>query len=218
MTDQATGICYRSSPCHSSGVVRQTVPVAHDLSSLDVLRYGHARVQGGLHRYHGALGRVRPEQRFTQWTYRFNNGVPNQLTMRAHPDGRARRSLKAELGIYAQDRWTMDKATINAGLRYDYHSGYWSRVVPRARAVRADAGHHVPGQGRAGVGGLSPRLGLAYDLFGNGRTAHQGERGPLRRWRSAATYRRQPQRRQWPTASPGRGPTATATSSPTATC
>ena len=40
-------------------------------------------------------------------TYRFLNGVPNQLTQRATPLYRAERQ-KMDLGIFAQDKWTLN--------------------------------------------------------------------------------------------------------------
>ena len=32
--------------------------------------------------------------------------------------------LKAALGVYAQDRWTINRLTLNYGLRFDYHNAY----------------------------------------------------------------------------------------------
>ena len=52
-------------------------------------------------------------------SYRFNNGVPNQITLRAGPrDNLANQDNDIEL--FAQDRWTLDRFTINLALRYDY--------------------------------------------------------------------------------------------------
>ena len=44
--------------------------------------------------------------------------------MRASPVNRYD-DLKAELGIFAQDRWTMNRLTLNAGLRFDYFNTYF---------------------------------------------------------------------------------------------
>jgi hypothetical protein len=51
--------------------------------------------------------------------YRFNNGDPNQITMNATPFLQSAR-LDADMGVYAQDRWTIRRATVSYGLRYDH--------------------------------------------------------------------------------------------------
>ena len=57
-------------------------------------------------------------------SYRFNNGVPNQITMRASPVSRYD-DLKSELGLYVQDKWTIDSLTLSGGLRFDYFRTYF---------------------------------------------------------------------------------------------
>ena len=57
-------------------------------------------------------------------SYRFNNGVPNQLTQRATPLYRAERQ-KFDLGIYIQDKWTMKKLTLSGGVRFDTFQSYF---------------------------------------------------------------------------------------------
>jgi hypothetical protein len=51
-------------------------------------------------------------------TYRFNNGVPNQLTQQATPYEFFNR-IGGEFGAFAQDKWTMKRLTLNVGVRYD---------------------------------------------------------------------------------------------------
>lgn len=102
-------------------------------------------------------------------TWRFRNGVPEQITMFATPTHEKNRT-KADLGIYAQDQWAIGRMTLNYGLRFDYFNGYLPpQGVPAGRFVpqrRFDAVHNVPNWKD-----LDPRVGVAYDLFGNGRTA-----------------------------------------------
>ena len=54
--------------------------------------------------------------------YRLNNGVPNQVQLQAQRKTLVK--LKADMGIYVQDRWTIGRLTTNLGLRYDYFNSY----------------------------------------------------------------------------------------------
>jgi hypothetical protein len=103
--------------------------------------------------------------------YRFNNRIPNQITQYATPYDTLDK-MKADLGIYAQDQWAVGRVTLNLGLRYEYFNGY----VP-AQTVPATPSGWIPERTFDKVEGIplwhdvSPRLGAAYDLFGDGSTA-----------------------------------------------
>ena len=82
------------------------------------------------------------------------------------------------MGIYAQDQWAIHKLTLNLGLRYDYFNGY----VP-AQHVDATSNGWLPERSYAQVNNvplwkdLNPRVGAAYDLFGDGKTALKASLG-----------------------------------------
>lgn len=102
--------------------------------------------------------------------YRFNNGVPNQLTQYATPYSYASQE-KADLGVYAQDRWTINKVTLNVGVRFDYFDLYYpaSTLGPGPQVPTRNVSFpEAPGMGWKD---LTPRMALAYDVFGTGRTA-----------------------------------------------
>ena len=61
---------------------------------------------------------------FAKLTYRFNNGVPNQLTQRATPLDRTERQ-RFDLGLYAQDKWTLNRLTLSGGIRFDMFQSYF---------------------------------------------------------------------------------------------
>ena len=52
-------------------------------------------------------------------SYRFNNGIPNQIRERSTPYTKAQRQ-PAGIGLFVQDKWAMDRLTLNLGVRFDY--------------------------------------------------------------------------------------------------
>ena len=103
-------------------------------------------------------------------TYRFNNGVPNQLEQTAAPFT-SKTNLKADMGIYAQDTWTVKRLTMNLGLRYEYFNNYYPAQTLGPTLFTPDRNVSFPRGKIATWKDLDPRLGASYDLFGNGKTA-----------------------------------------------
>ena len=107
--------------------------------------------------------------------YRFNNAVPNRITQHASPFPGHQRT-KAELGIFVQDQWTIDRLTLNLGLRFDYFNGYVpAQEIPATRFIPArsfDRVDDVPNWTD-----VNPRVGVSYDLFGSGQTALKASMG-----------------------------------------
>jgi hypothetical protein len=102
--------------------------------------------------------------------YRFNNGVPNLITEVATPYGFTN-NLGAELGVYAQDKWTLQRLTLNLGVRYDYLNINYPEQQLVGGGLVPNRNITFPATDYLGWNDMSPRLGAVYDLFGGGKTA-----------------------------------------------
>jgi hypothetical protein len=109
----------------------------------------------------------RPEWWTGDITMTFNSGVPQAVTLRIPKD--AVDGYFPDLGVFIQDRWSIKRATITGGVRYDYFVG-------RVKDGTLPPSRWNPSQFFEGFKvqswkDISPRVGVAYDLFGTGRTA-----------------------------------------------
>jgi hypothetical protein len=161
--EQNTGMRYRAADSYRV----QDQSVYNINGAFSYVTGAHAIKVGGSNKF-GDLGQS--EYDLSPVSYRLRGGVPNRITERALGTWRA--NVDADLGLYAQDRWTRSKLTLNYGLRYDYFTSSYpdQHIGPTALAPNRDI--TFPAQpGLGALHDLSPRLGAAYDLFGDGKTA-----------------------------------------------
>jgi hypothetical protein len=97
----------------------------------------------------------------------YNNGVPAQVRQYNTPV--TSKNIAHVLGFFGQDSWSINRLTLNLGVRYDRYTG----ILPEQSA---EAGRFAPARSVAEQDVLKQNLfvwrtGAAYDLTGNGATA-----------------------------------------------
>jgi hypothetical protein len=104
--------------------------------------------------------------------YRFNAGVPDQITQRITKWQQANRTRWD--AFYIQDQWTRNRWTLQGALRYERA---WSFFPEGLNGLLTDSVfggpvHTLPeAKGVNSYNDIAPRMGMAYDVFGNGKTA-----------------------------------------------
>ena len=103
--------------------------------------------------------------------YTVANGVPQFVTIQSPLSG-WQNNLNYNLGIFAQDQWTLNRLTLNGGVRLDMlnestepFTAQPHRWLPNRNDSFA-AVENVPNWKD-----LNTRIAAAYDVFGNGKTA-----------------------------------------------
>lgn len=170
VTEQATGLTFRSPGNyghHWTGIQNWRAALSYVTGShsmkIGYLDAHQAPIQNEYTDPHGISN------------MRVLNGVPNQITQYAN---RSYQGISRPFGLYIQDQWTLGRMTLQGAIRYDYSSVNFSGgdqvEVP---TVKAGPFFSTPVEIRdEGLKGqryhdITPRMGMAYDLFGTGKTA-----------------------------------------------
>jgi len=88
-----------------------------------------------------------------------------------------------KLGTYntfLSDQWTVNKATVNMGVRFDHYRSY--SPIQQQLAFTFPTGLSIPAQSfpettYATFNKIAPRIGVSYDLFGTGKTVVKANYG-----------------------------------------
>jgi hypothetical protein len=110
----------------------------------------------------------------------YNAGVPVSVTLRIPTD--RRNALKNDSGVFAQDRWTINRVTVSGGVRWDWLIGETLPETLPAGTFNAATTYTACPDGKNSLVNnctgtvqnwkdISPRVGIAWDVFGTGKTA-----------------------------------------------
>jgi hypothetical protein len=108
----------------------------------------------------------------SQLQYRFNQGVPNRVTYRLPT--RSNNTITQLHGVFIQDQYTRGRLSLSGAVRWDRASSYApveGNGVSRTSFLNPTTITFDKTPGVDAYNDISPRAGIAYDVFGNGRTA-----------------------------------------------
>jgi hypothetical protein len=121
---------------------------------------------------YGGVALVSDLQNFTNnknLAYTVNNGVAVSLTQLLLPFTTSHRTRN--MSLYVQDQWTLGRMTLQGALRFDRNWSFSPDQQIPASTFLPTALVFPETKGVDAYLDLSPRGGVAYDLFGTGRTA-----------------------------------------------
>jgi hypothetical protein len=162
--EQSTGLTYRA----TTGVATASLnPVRQLKSTVNYITGAHDFKVGFNLGFQSQDQRARSID--SPMFFRFNNGVPNRLTLRATPW----RTLidEQDHGAFVQDRWSVGRLTVTGGLRYDYFAVSFPAQEVGPGLFVPNRNFSFPATDGVRWHDLEPRMGAVYDLRGDGKTA-----------------------------------------------
>jgi hypothetical protein len=161
--EQSTNLRYRSNSVYNNTHVPDfTYRAAMSyVTGSQALKIGFNNTQGKLNEYNYVLQNT---------SYTFNNGVPNSLTEYAYPF-RNITNLDRDLGIYVQDRISLNRLTVNAALRFDNFKTSFPEQVMGPTVFTPTRDLTFPAADNINWKDVTYRSGVIYDVRGNGKTA-----------------------------------------------
>ena len=117
VTDQFNALSYHGPLLSAQGMftaASQDIPKAR--ASMSYVAEGH-EFKVGFENQWMSYDDIRLDNNFGV-SYVFNNGVPASLQQRAYPYEIHQRS-PLDLGVFAQDKWTCNRLTLNGGVRFE---------------------------------------------------------------------------------------------------
>ena len=106
----------------------------------------------------------------TPYSYNFAGGLPTQIVYRIAPRTIAV-DVTHDFGVFAQDRWTIGRATLMGGVRFDSFGNRFPEGALAGTFFGRTLDVPFPETDNLSWKDITPKLGATYDLFGTGRTA-----------------------------------------------
>jgi hypothetical protein len=106
-------------------------------------------------------------------SYTFNNGTPTFVTQYAAPYS-ARSDENHDLGIFGQDVWKLNRATLTGAIRYDwFKTSFPQQTIGPGPALLGLQNRNItlPAQDNTNWKDITYRSGAVFDLFGDGKSA-----------------------------------------------